>query len=371
MAKTTIGVDIGSTSIKAAEVQQKGDSIKILRVAEIPLARGVVTAGEVRDLDALADAVKQLWKEGKFSSKAANVSLGGPGLLVRQVDLPWETTDVFRESLPLRLANDLPVDPSEMTLDYHPLDEFTKGTVDMQRALIVGATNALSENTSDSLVAGGLRLNRADFSAFSLIRVAKLLAGDGTPVPAAPQPGEEWDAEVVIDVGNQTTTVALHYQGRPLFIRIVMAGAESLTRALSDNLQISLDEAEIVRRTIGISAVSAPIPGSEELAVELNDAQRNAAQYISNAMAGQLVQVVRESVEFFVSSSPNINGVSRILLSGGGALLPGYAERLSSELRAPASLLAPLHGFADGPAEKRKYLDPRMAIAVGAALEVK
>jgi type IV pilus assembly protein PilM len=372
VARKNIGVDVGSTGIRAAEVETTRSGLKVLRAAEVKLPRGTVVSGEVRDPDALTLAARELWKVGKFSSRNVTVGLGGMQTLVRQVELPWEPEDVFRESLPLRISGDLPVNPTEMTLDYHPLDDYPKGQAHMQRALVVASMNAVAENVADALVGAGLKLRRADFTAFALIRAAVATSGQGEPVPGAPQDEEEWDCEVVVDVGSQTTTVAIHRYGRPLFIRIVASGTDSVTRALVDNLQLSYEAADLVRRHFGIRTITGDDARQDQLVseLELNEAQLNAAQYITSAMAGSLVQVVRESAEYFLSASPYVTGVSRILLSGGGALLPGYAERLAAELRCPAALMSPLEGYGSRRVQG-SGLDPRMAIAVGLALEVK
>lgn len=381
MSKRSIGVDIGSTGVRAAEVEWNGKKLKVLRVAEVPLPRGVVVAGEVRDPDALTAAVKLLWKQTKFSSKTVSIGMGGPQTLVRQVDLPWEPEEIFREALPLRVGSDLPVDPLEMTLDYHPLEEKRQGNFRIQRALIVGSLNAAAENASDALLAAGLKIKRADFMPFALIRAAIAVAGDGNPVPG-PQPAdEEWPCEVVVDVGGQITVVAVHYRGRPLFIRVVPAGSDAVTRALAEHVKISLDTAEAMKHYLGISGIaeaeSAGLSEEDDLyhikaaIATVSPQQREAAQHIVNAMAGHLVQVVRESVEYFLAASPNISGISRVLLAGGGTLLSGYAERLASELRAPVAFLAPIAAFGSGEAAEYTDFDPRMTNAIGLALEVK
>lgn len=372
MAKKSIGVDVGSSAVRAAEVRYDGKKATVLRAGEVPLPHGAVVAGEVRDLDAVTDAVRELWKTAGFRDKHVTVGLGGSQTMVRQVDLPWEPADVFREALPLRISRDLPVDPSEMTLDYHPLEELTVNGVRTQRSLIVAAMNMLTENLADAVGSAGLKLKRADYIPFALIRAAHLLVGEGEPVPGPQADNEEWDCEVIVDVGAHITTVAIHRHGRPLFVRVVPAGAEATARALADQLHIPFDSATLITTTLGISTVTEEYPLDTLAALQLLDAaQMNSAKYIANTMAGTLVQVVRESVEYFLSASPNISGVSRVLLSGGGVLLPGYAERIAGELQAPTMLLSALHGFSKGQAETQVDLDPRMTAAIGLALEVK
>jgi type IV pilus assembly protein PilM len=364
VAKTIVGLDIGSTSIRAVTIKKTKKKIVILRAAEFPLPRGVVVAGEVRDPDTLRDAIKEMWKKNKLGSKVVNVGLSGPQTMVRQIDLPWEPDEVFRESLPLRIGVDLPVDPTEMTIDYYPLSRRTQGNIDIQRALVVAALNIVAENTADACTSAKLKIRREDYAPFAMIRAAVYAAGDGSDVPGAAAPGEERSCEVVVEVGGQVTVVAIHDHGRPLFIRTVTGGSDSVTKALSDQLQLPWDTAEALKKSLGIGQISGDTRIAE-LTAHISPARQAVAQQIINLMAGSLVQVVRESVEYFLSVSPDINGVERILLSGGGALLPGYAERLAGELRAPVEMLAPMQKFAKFGAE----LDPRMTVAVGLALE--
>lgn len=370
MARTTIGVDVGSTSIRAVQVRRSGNKIKIVKAAEVPLERGIVASGEVRDPIALADAVRELWQVGRFTSRQVNVGLSGPQTLVRQIDLPWEPDEIFRDALPLRVAADLPINPREMTLDYHPLDIRKRGNAIIQRSLIVAAVNVVSENTADALTTARLKLKRADFSPFALIRAAVLTAGDGRPVPGAPEADEEHACEVIVDVGGDVTVVAIHDHGRPLFIRIVAGGSDGVTRALSDHLKVDVDTAEALKIVMGMGGTTDD-PATQLLLEEVTPAKRQAAQQIINMMAGQLVQMVRESVEYFLAVSPQVTGVERVLLSGGGSMLFGFAERLAGELRAPIARLNPMAVLAIGPAAEQIDLDPRMNVALGLALEAK
>lgn len=370
MARTTIGVDVGSTAVRAVQVTRTRNRVKITKVAEVPLERGTVIAGEVRDPAALTLAIKQLWKEGKFQRRLVAVGLSGPQTLVRQIDLPWEPDDVFRESLPLRVAADLPINPREMTLDFHPLELRKRGTAPIQRSLVVGAVNAIAENAADALGAAKLKLRRADFSPFALIRAAIAVAGDGSPVPGAPEGQEEHPCEVVVDVGGQITVIAIHYRGRPLFVRVVTGGSDSVTRALADNLKLDMDTADALKQVLGMSSITEDA-GLQVLLRDVPPAKKAAAQQIINAMAGSLVQVVRESVEYFLSVAAHTSHVDRILLAGGGSLLPGFADRLSAELRAPATPLTALATLGKGRIAGLENLDPRMNVALGLALEVK
>lgn len=365
--KTSVGVDIGSSSIRAVEVQRRGKKVKIVNAAEVDLERGAVVAGEVRDPIAVADAMSLLWSEGGFKGKSVNIGFGGPQTLVRQLDLPWEESEMFREALPLRMAAELPINPSEMTMDFYPLSIYERGTMLMQRSLIVASINAVVENAADALVDCGLRVRRADFSPFALIRAAVVLAGDDKPVPGAPAEDEERSVEVVVEMGAQIVIIAIHDQGRPLYVRIVSGGSEGVTRALAEHLKVTFEVAEALKRKMGISTVDETNMPTDPIFEGLTPQHFSVANQIVNMMAGALVQVVRESVDYFLTVSQNVSHVERVLLTGGGALIGGMPDRLASELRAPVALMQPLAAFGDSDVEKG--MDPRMGLAFGLALE--
>lgn len=365
--RTSVGVDIGSSSIRAVEIEQRGKKIRIVNAAEVDLERGAVIAGEVRDPIAVADAMSLLWSEGGFSGKVVNIGFGGPQTLVRQLDLPWETPEVFRDALPLRMAAELPINPSEMTMDFYPLNVFERGPMLVQRSLVVAAINAVVENAADALVDCGLRVRRADFSPFALIRAAVAVAGEGVPVPAAPKDDEERSVEVVVEIGGQIVIIAVHDHGRPLYVRIVSGGSEGVTRALAEHLKVTFEVAEALKRNLGISAVDETNMPTDPIFEGLTPQHFAVASQIVNMMAGALVQVVRESVDYFLSVAPNVSHVERVLLTGGGALLNGVPDRLASELKAPVALIQPLAAL--GTSDIEKDMDPRMGLAFGLALE--
>ena len=370
MARAPIGVDVGSTAVRAVELAQgRRGKLKVARVAEVPLPMGTIVGGECRDPDQLAESLQELWRTGRFKTKDVVLGIASQQTLIRQVDLPWEPPEMFRQVLPLRVAGDLPVDPTEMTLDYHPLGEHTTSANNrMQKALIVASMSVAIENVTGAFVNAGLTPIRADFSPFALIRAAVHTLGDPKNVPGEPAFDEDRTVEVIVDVGAQMTTVAIHDGGRPLFIRLFPAGGDAVTRAIADHLNLPHQDAETLKRHVGIAAVdggnTARLGGMAAQSVPV-------AQQIVTVMASSLVQMVRESVEYFLAASPNVLGVSRVLLSGGGTLLSGYADRLAAELRAQVGLLAPMHAFGPAKPPQIRRMDPRMNIAFGLGTEVK
>ena len=113
-----VGLDIGSYGVRAVQCVGSNRKLKIVKAAEVKLPKGAVVGGEVKNIEEVAEALRILWKEGKFGKGNVVIGVTGDNTIVRQVQLPWEPEGVFRGALPLRLGNELPVDPFEVSLDY-------------------------------------------------------------------------------------------------------------------------------------------------------------------------------------------------------------------------------------------------------------
>lgn len=375
MAKSNIGLDIGASSIKAVEVVETKKKITIIRAAELELDRGIVAGGEVKDPDALTEAIEELWLTAGFKKAPVTLGVGGFKVMARQFDLPWEEEEKFRSSLPLRLANEMPIDLEDTMLDYHVIGNFKRQVVTpngskienlMQRSLVVAMEKMIIEPVADALTDAAVRLKKADFNGFALIRAADAVAGRKGRVPGLPAQTEEVVAEVAVDVGTHITTLTIHENGRVLFVRTISGGGDSITRALSENLQISIDNAELLKKNAELEFESDTWNGIANLA-PIDRQRYDLAKEIVSVMSSYQIQEIRKSVEYFLQHTPNPTSISRVLLSGGSSVLPGFAERLAAELRAPVGRLAPIAAYGKGEG-RRPNLDPRLSIAFGLAL---
>jgi type IV pilus assembly protein PilM len=374
LAKSNIGLDIGASSVKAVEVVETKKDISIIRAGEVELDRGTIVGGEVRDPAALTEAIEQLWAGTGFKKAPVTIGLSGFKISARQFDLPWEEEEKFRNALPLRLSTEMPIDLEDAMLDYHNLGNFKRQIITpngknellMQRSLIVGMERMLIESIADAVADANVRLKKADFTGFGLIRAADAVGGRKDKVPGLPASTDEIVAEVVVDIGSHVTTLAIHEKGRVLFVRIISGGGESITKALSEQLQVSFDAAEILKKNITLEFESDSWNALPALSV-IDKQRYDFAKEVLNAMASFQIQEVRRSVEYFLQNTPNPTSVNRVLLSGGTSLLPGFADRLAAELRAPVGRLAPISAYGKGEG-KRPNLDPRMSIAFGLAI---
>ena len=109
MASRVVGLDIGTSGVRAAELTLGKGAATLERFGQVALPEGAVRDGEVVDVAAVAAAVKQLWAQAKFSTKKVVVGVANQKVVVRQVDLPWLPLDELKKSLAYQVQDFIPL----------------------------------------------------------------------------------------------------------------------------------------------------------------------------------------------------------------------------------------------------------------------
>src|SRR5688500_7716337 len=123
MAKGRIGLDVGSTAVRAVELST-GGTPSVLRAAQVALPAGAVENGEVRDPGAVGEALKQLWQSGGFKARQVFLGVGNQRVVVREIAIPWLPEKELRASLGFQVQEFIPMATDEAVLDFDPLGEF-------------------------------------------------------------------------------------------------------------------------------------------------------------------------------------------------------------------------------------------------------
>ena len=350
MGKTrVIGLDIGTTHVRAAELEfgSGGTSAtarpRLVKLGVAPLPPGAVREGEVVERQTVGSVIKRLWADNGFSHKNVVLGIGNQRVVVRDLDLPAMPMAQVRSSLPFQVADLIPVAVDDAILDYLPVSVTPGDNGEVMQGLLVAATkDTVTANTAAVEVAG-LRPVVVDLGAFALSRaIARGGALDHTIA--------------VVDVGARVTTVAVVAHGMPRMVRMLPSGGQDVTEAVAAAMQIPLDQAEVVKRTIGVGHAVPP-------------EQERAAEGILTVVAA-LVEAVRNTIVYYASTHPGA-AVTHMVLTGGASHLPGLGQYLSTSTRLPVSAGQPL----DTIEVDRGVASPRlaeeqhtMAIALGLAM---
>jgi type IV pilus assembly protein PilM len=370
MARTLVGLDIGSSGLRAAEFAL-GRRTTLRKFASRPLPEGVVRAGAVADPDALTDELKALWSEAKFGTKTVALGIANAGVRVRQMDLDWMPPADFRKALRYQVEDALPMPVDDANLDYHLLDELdvpgeNGETRRVARVLLVAAAREMVDAFVESAHRAGLRTVSVDIVPFALIRAA------GPPARAAASTvaGENGDAEAdgetmeaIVDIGADTVNVVVHSGGQPRYVRMVPGiGGAMITDALQQRYEWTREEAERTKIVVGL-------PGHSRLQPEepRPDGLDHPAQQVVSAEAESLVSEIVTTLNYVSGSTGEAPALSRVLLTGAGSRLGGLRELLESRLDTPVARLA-VQDRVRTPRRLRLDEDDACALAVPAGL---
>ncbi|WP_225754487.1 type IV pilus assembly protein PilM [Actinotalea sp. Marseille-Q4924] len=317
MAKSgVIGLDIGTTSVRAAEVvggrgRQGGT---LVRYGEVALPPGAVRDGEVADQPTVTAALKQLWAGAKFSTRQVNIGIGNQRVVVREMELPWMPLPQLKASLPFQVQEMLPMSTDEALLDFYPTGEVTTAAGRMVQGMLVAATKDTVRANVMAVESAGLRPQLVDLSPFALMRAVVHGEMAGRTV-------------AVVDIGARITQVIIAAEGTPRFVRVLPSGGGNVTDAVAGALGCSAPDAEAIKREVGIGFAVPP----ERTA---------AAEAISNVVR-PLVEAVRNTFVYYASNHPGA-GIDMVVLTGGGSQLPGLGQYLASASRLAVSMADPL-----------------------------
>lgn len=346
--RPVVGLDIGTSSVRAAELRLGRTGVTLERFGQVALPVGAVRDGEVVDSDAVATAIRQLWSQVRFGSKKVVVGVANQKVVVRRVDLPWLPLAELKASLPFQVQDSIPIPVDRAALDVHPLEEFVSDTgARMLRVLLVAAARETVDDTLAAVLGAGLQPTMVDLTSFAVLRSQAHVQSALAPL----------HAEALVDVGASVTNIIIHQGGAPRFVRILLMGGADITEAVAERLGVPVEQAEEVKQMTGLSLA----PGPDD----------HPATRVIEEAGSSLVEEIRGSLDYYLAQSDSVQ-IERVVLSGGGSRLTGLAERLAGASRLPVEVAHPLSLLRLGKTglteEQLAYSEAVLTVPVGLAL---
>ncbi len=347
-----VGLDIGTEAVRVAVVDSGRATPVLRRFAEIPLPPGVVLAGEILDVGAVSEAVAALWKRHRLPRKNVIIGIANQRVIVRQIDVPHLEESELIDALPYQVQDSIPIPIETAVLDYVPLEEFTTPEGDLMLSLLVIAAH---RDMVDGLVQiatdAGVDVSSIDLQAFGMVRAAfgtdLLLGGEGP--------------QALLDIGGSMSQVVIVRGGITRFVRILPIGGGHFTEALSSGLAMSREDAEELKRRVGVAAEGFPDGDDEE----------STARRILTRSADSLIDEIRGSVNYYLTQAGE-PALQRLVVSGNGARLPHLANRVGKALNAPVEPVRVLDHVSVGRVQMTESqlleYQPVLPAAVGLAL---
>ncbi len=348
----TVGLDIGSAAVRAAAVDSGRSRPVLRRFAEMPLPEGAVVSGEIIDEDAVTEAVSALWKRSKLPKKRVVIGTANQRVVVRQVDVPHMSEAELGQALPFQVQDSIPIPVEDAVLDFVPVEEFTTPEGELMLSILaVAAHREMVDGLLRVVASAGLTAQAVDLQPFALARAV-----------FSESPGFEEGPQGIIDIGASLTQVVLVRGGVIRFVRLLPRGGADFSAALADGLGIDAEQAEEMKRRIGVQPEgSPPEAGTDE----------DAARRILTRQADSFIEEIRGSVNYHLTQSGDA-AIDRLVVAGNGARLPHLANRLGRALNTavqPAKILELVDvGRVQLTPEQLDAAQPVLPAAVGLAL---
>jgi type IV pilus assembly protein PilM len=306
--KKLVGLKIGSSQLAAARVSNNGVA-EVQQLAREVLAPGIVVGGELRDPEALGDALKGFFARNKLPKKGVRLGIASNRIGVRIFDIVGVTEDKqLANAIHFRAQETLPIPLDEAVLDFRVLDE----TVDaegqpVKRVLLVVVYRELVERYVSACKKAGIQLAGIDLEAFALLR------------SLAPPVDRGSSALVGVAIGYDRSTFAVSDGRFCEFTRVLEWGGSALNVALARTFDSTPSEVEAIKRSLSLDDSTVP-PGltTEQVAAAIDAVRRQVQSF-----ARELVS----SLQFY-QNQPGSLGIGEIVLTGGTTHLPGLAAEL-------------------------------------------
>ena len=337
-----VGVDIGSSSVKAVELQGKGSDLQLLNLGFETLQADSVVDGQIMELNAVSNAISSIFNEHKIKTTKVAAGVNGHSVIVKNIVLPQMTEDELQESFAWHAEEHIPFDISDVNLDYHVMNR----SDDAIHVLLAACKRDKVANLKQAIQLAGKQPSVVDVDAFALQNCYELNYD--------PQPGH---VVALLNIGASTTNINILNGVRSVFTRDATFGGNQYTSLLQKEMGLTFDQAEGVKRGM-------PLPDGIE--------QRDTSP-ILDTVSDILALEIQKTMDFYRATvEEGESAVEKILVSGGGSKLKGLVDFLSRRFEVPVEMFDPFRkikvdarGFDP---EYMREIVPEMAIAVGLAL---
>ena len=343
--KAVVGLDIGSSAIKAVELKPNGKGFRVVAFASEPVPADAIVDGAIIDADAVVATIKRLFDGAKaFKTKDVCASLSGSTVIVKKITLPVMTEAELRDSIYWEAEQYIPFDIQDVNLDYQVLDPGTgpesRGSMDV---LLVAAKKEKIGDYTSVITRAGRTPVVVDVDAFALQNAFETNYGF-----------EAGRVVVLLNAGASAININVVQGDQSVFTRDVSVGGNAYTEAVQKELGLSFDAAEQLKRGV-------PVDGAT-----VEDAQP-----VLRAVTENVVLEVQKTLEFFKATA-SVDHIDQVVLSGGVSRIEGLRELLQERLHASVEYFDPFKEVR-WDASKLGGVDPALvastaAVAVGLAL---
>ena len=338
--KEIVGVDIGSSSVKAIQLKEQKGTWHLQNIGLVPLPPEAIVDNTLMDSSSVVEATRNLLKSLGVKAKEVTSSVSGNSIIIRKILLPTMTQEELDDQIQWEADQYIPFDINDVHIDFQILSPDDRDPSKMSVLLAASKKDIVNDYVAVFNEAG-LKLAVMDVDAFA-VQNAFELNYDVDP--------EEVSA--LINIGASIMNINIVKGGFSLFTRDVQMGGNLYTEEIQKQFSVRTDEAERIKLTH-----------------EIQDGER--LQTVIGRINETLAMEIRRSLDFYNSTATD-GKIDKVFLSGGCAKIPLLTDAISERLGLPVEIINPFQKIVCNEKEfDPDYLQemgPMVTVAVGLAI---
>jgi len=309
-----VGLDIGSSSIKVAEITEVKKGSTLAKFGMVNIAPGLIEDGSVKDPETLADIIRQLFKAYNIKERNVAIAVGGYSVIVKKIVVQTMPEEQLQDTIQFEAEQYIPFDITDVNIDFQILGENESNPNQMNVLLVAAKTDVVNDFVNLAQMAG-MNPCIIDVDAFALQNIFEA--------------NYELENEnlALIDIGASKTSLNILKDGNSVFMRDVSLGCGQINQKIISLVDCSFEEAEEIKL------------GGQTNKLSMEDL----SDIISSVVTDWCTEI-RRALDFFYSTYPE-DQIKRIILSGGGGNIKEFRQLLAVETSATVQIINPFENF--------------------------
>ncbi|RMG44739.1 MAG: type IV pilus assembly protein PilM [Candidatus Dadabacteria bacterium] len=339
-SEALIALDIGNSSIKLVELDLGEEKPTLVNIGISALNEEVFSNNAISKTEQVSEKISALLEANAISDRRIVTAMPGPSVFTKKIKMPKQDPAELRANIQFEASNFIPHSTEAVRLDYHIIGESGKNQLDI---LVVAVKNEIIDSFMEALALAGLEAAVVDVDYFALQNMFEI---------SYPELVDETVA--LINMGARYSSINICKETSSLFTGDMAVGGKLFVDAVSEGLGITSQEAEQLIRS-----------------KDKKSAQYEAARELIDQNVEYVASEFNRQLSFFWNASGDEEGIDRIMICGGGALIPGLLEEISEKTGIETQIIDPFRGVECGEGVDPGYvkeLGALMGVAVGLGL---
>ena len=343
----SLGLDIGKYSIKIVELAKDKDQVYVKNIG----SKNTFDNLNKFDLEKLsktqiAACIQDLCNELNIKPKKMKTlisSLSGENIDVRQISTMEMPDNELIVSLELEAKKHVPLDGTDAVVDFYHLGSH-KDKLDQINVILATTTKNKISDHAQILKSSGFKPGIFDADPIAITNIYQFN-----------NQNTESGADVIINIGNSTTTLVVYGENSNFFTREINISGDHITKEIMRKFNIDYSTAEEKKYNKGINVFI----GATE-----NATKDSAISIEKRTIFNDFVEEIRKTLRFYMKNNSNAF-FNKFYLSGGSSMILGIDKFIADHLNVTVESFDPFNKIAN---DKEINNPAQFSIALGLAL---